>query len=123
MGIPVVEGRAFQPTDALGETVLINETMARTFCKDRSPIGRRVKPSGGPDIPRLTTVGVVKDVKQGGVDKKTGTKLYFNFEQLTNAAPNFGAGTMNIVMRTTRPADARNNPGGGLPDWTRRCRW
>ena len=47
MGIPVVEGRAFQPTDALATTVLINETMARTFYKGQSPIGRRVKPSGG----------------------------------------------------------------------------
>ena len=45
MGIPVVEGRAFQPTDALGTTVLINQTMARTFYKEQSPIGRRVRPS------------------------------------------------------------------------------
>jgi predicted permease len=106
MGIPVVEGRAFQPADALGATVLINETMARTFYKSQSPIGRRVKPSGGPAIPWFTIVGVLKDVKQGGVDKKTGTELYFNFEQLTTTAPNFGVGTMNIVMRTTQPADA-----------------
>jgi ABC-type antimicrobial peptide transport system permease subunit len=54
---------------------------------------------------------VLKDVKQGGVDKKTGTELYFNFEQLTtNAAANFGAGTMNIVMRTTQPLDALAGP-------------
>jgi putative ABC transport system permease protein len=106
MGIPVVEGRAFLPTDALGATVLINETMARTFYKGQSPIGRRVKPSGGPGIPWFTIVGVLKDVKQGGVDKKTGTELYFNFEQLTATAPSFGVGTMNIVMRTTQPADA-----------------
>ena len=32
MGIPVVEGRAFQPTDATARSsVLINQTMARTF--------------------------------------------------------------------------------------------
>lgn len=39
MGIPVVEGRAFLPTDALGTTVMINQTMARTFYKDQNPIG------------------------------------------------------------------------------------
>ena len=33
-------------------------------------------------LPWFTIVGVLKDVKQGGVDKKTGTELYFNFEQL-----------------------------------------
>jgi predicted permease len=82
MGIPVIAGRAFLPTDALGTTVMINQTMARTFYKDQSAIGRRVRPSGPPtaNIPWFTIVGVLKDVKQGGVDKKTGTELYFNFE-------------------------------------------
>ena len=108
MGIPVIEGRAFQPTDALGATVLINQAMARTFYKEQSPIGRRVRPSGPPAAtpPWFTIIGVLKAVKQGGVDKKTGTELYFNFEQLTTSVPNFGVGTMNIVMRTTQPADA-----------------
>ena len=45
MGIPVIEGRAFQPTDALGTTVMINQAMARMFYKGQSPIGRRVRPS------------------------------------------------------------------------------
>jgi predicted permease len=106
MGIPVVEGRAFNASDAAAATVLINETMARTFYKGQSPIGRRVKPSGGPgsNIPFFTIVGVLKDVKQGGVDQKTGTELYFNFEQLATAVPQFVGGTMNVVMRTTQPA-------------------
>jgi hypothetical protein len=43
-------------------------------------------------------------VKQGGVDQKTGTELYFNLEQLTNKVPQFGIGTVNVVMRTTQPA-------------------
>jgi len=106
MGIPVVEGRAFQPTDAMATTVLINETMARTFYKGQSPIGRRVKPSSASAMPFFTIVGVLKDVKQGGVDQKTGTELYFNFEQLTTTVPQFGVGTMNVVLRTTQPPNA-----------------
>jgi putative ABC transport system permease protein len=106
MGIPVVEGRAFQPSDAMATTVLINETMARTFYKGQSPIGRRVKPSSASAMPFFTIVGVLKDVKQGGVDQKTGTELYFNFEQLTTTVPQFGVGTMNIVLRTTQPPNA-----------------
>jgi len=106
MGIPVVEGRAFQPSDAMATTVLINETMARTFYKGQSPIGRRVKPSSAGAMPFFTIVGVLKDVKQGGVDQKTGTELYFNFEQLTTTVPQFGVGTMNIVLRTTQPPNA-----------------
>jgi predicted permease len=108
MGIPVVEGRAFQPTDALGATVMINQTMARTFYKEKSAVGRRVRPSAPPgaNVPWFTIVGVLKDVKQGGVDKKTGTELYFNFEQLTTSVPSFGVGAMNIIIRTTLPPDA-----------------
>ena len=105
MGIPVVEGRAFQSSDSTGATVLINETMARTFYQGQSPIGRRVRP-GPPTTPWFTIVGVLKDVKQGGVDQKTGTELYFNLEQLTNTLPQFRIRSMNIVLRTTQPAAA-----------------
>jgi putative ABC transport system permease protein len=108
MGIPVVEGRAFQPADALGTTVLINQAMARTFYKDQSPIGRRVRPSAPAslNVPWFTIVGVLKDVKQGGVDKAAGTELYFDVEQLTRVNTGYGIGTMNVVLRTTLPADA-----------------
>ena len=102
MAIPVVEGRAFQPGDAEGSlVVLINQTMARTFYKDQSPIGRRVRPMGPPSarIPWFTIVGVLKDVKQGGVDKKTGTELYFNVDQ-TYRVPNALPNSMNVVIRT-----------------------
>jgi predicted permease len=108
IGIPVVEGRSFLPSDANGPlVVLINETMARTFYSGQSPLGRRVRPSGPPsaDIPWFTIVGVLKDVKQGGVDKKTGTELYFDVEQsykVRNGTPN----TMNIVLRTSQTPQA-----------------
>jgi predicted permease len=107
MGIPVVEGRAFQRSDetGTGATVMINETMARTFYRNHSPIGRRVKPSNGPNPPWYTIVGVLKDVKQGGVDKKTGTELYFQLNQLLNTSGN-RPNVMNIVMRTSLPAPA-----------------
>ena len=108
MGIPVVEGRAFTSADALNPTVMVNQTMARTFYKDQSAIGRRVKPSGPPsaNIPWYTIVGVLKDVKQGGVDKKTGTELYFNFDQRAAQNPAFNPGTMHVVLRTTQPIEA-----------------
>ena len=108
MGIPVVEGRAFQPSDAIGpKIVLINQTMAQAYYGEQSPIGRRVRPSGPPaaNIPWFTIVGVLKDVKQGGVDRKTGTELYFDFEQLQDVA-NFIPTAMNIVVRTPLARDA-----------------
>jgi putative ABC transport system permease protein len=103
MGIPVVEGRPFLPSDANGPlVVLINETMARTFYNGQSPVGRRVRPSAPPsaNVPWMTIVGVLKDVKQGGLDKKTGTELYFDVEQ-SYRIPNATPRTMNVVLRTS----------------------
>jgi predicted permease len=107
MGIPMVQGRAFQASDAAspGRVAIVNETLVNTFWKDLNPIGQRVRPSG-PDAPWYTVIGVAKDVKQGGVDKKTGTELYlFSDQAATQASPyNFVPGLMNIVVRTTLPA-------------------
>jgi predicted permease len=108
MGIPIVEGRSFQSTDDVGaKVVMINETMSRTFYRGQSPIGRRVRPSAPPTakLPWFTIVGVLKDVKQGGVDKKTGTELYFHFQQLSDL-PRYTPNTMNLVLRTPLASDA-----------------
>src|SRR5262245_6456958 len=108
LGIPVVEGRAFQPGDAAGTTVMINQAMARRFYKDQSPIGRRVRPSAPAslNVPWFTIVGVLKDVKQAGVDKEAGTELFFNFDQVTTINTGYGIGTMNVVLRSSLPADS-----------------
>jgi predicted permease len=105
MGIAVVEGRDFAPSDvASGPVVLVNETLAKTFFRDQSPIGRRLRPSG-PQAPWFTIVGVVDDVKQGGVSAKTGTELYFLNEQGPSARQ-FAPRNMNIVIRTPLPLES-----------------
>ena len=74
MGIPVVEGRDFSLGDVTGgPVVLVNETLAKTFFKGQSAIGRRIR-AGGPQRPYATVVGVVRDVKQGGIASKTARK-------------------------------------------------
>jgi len=104
MGIPVLEGRGFQPADGHDTSVLINETMARRFFTKGSPIGRRLRCCGPPDrVPWFTIIGVVKDVKQGGIENKTGTELYFDIDQLPEKLPAMMPFTMNVVMRTSLP--------------------
>jgi putative ABC transport system permease protein len=110
MGIPIVQGRGFQQGDAAspGLVAVVNETMVNTFWKGQNPIGRRLRPCCSDQIPWLTVVGVAKDVKQGGVDQKTGTELYFFVEETANVPPPFALapGTMNVVLRTTLPPTA-----------------
>jgi predicted permease len=108
MGIPIVQGRAFQPSDAVsGPVVIVNESLVNTFWKDRNPIGQTLKPGLAPfaQVPDFTVIGVAKDVKQGGVDKKTGTELYVLIDQVAMAPPPVtnAPSTMNIVLRTTLP--------------------
>jgi predicted permease len=105
MGIPIVQGRSFQPSDAVatGMVAIVNETLVNTFWKGLNPIGQRLRPCCGDQIPWVTVVGVAKDVKQGGVDQKTGTEFYFLVDQTANVPAPLGTapGNMNIVLRTT----------------------
>ena len=110
MGIPIVQGRSFQSPDAAsaGMVAVVNETLVNTFWKGRNPIGLRLRPCCGEQVPWFTVIGVAKDVKQGGVDQRTGTEFYFFVDQ-TSRVPSqlaIAPGTMNIVLRTTLPPAA-----------------
>ncbi len=102
MGIPIVDGRGFELADvARGPAVVINEALAERFFRGRPAVGGRISP----DPERagwFTVIGVAKDVKQGGVDQKTGTELYFLAEQA--AAAGFPQRNMNVVVRSALPA-------------------
>ena len=104
MGIPIVEGRGFEPADVAGDKiVVINEALAERFFRGRQVIGRRLSPDSE-GLGWFTIVGVAKDVKQGGVDQKTGTEIYFLAEQA--AAAGLPQRNMNVVVRSTLPADS-----------------
>ena len=48
LGIPLIDGRDFTASDVGGPPVaLVNETLAKTFFRDQSPLGRRLKPGFG----------------------------------------------------------------------------
>jgi predicted permease len=105
MGIPVVEGRGFTEVDRTGGPVaMVNETLAKLFYPGQSAVGRRLRP-GGPNLPWFNIIGVVKDVKQGGMDAETGTELYLLAEQLPRIA-GFGTGNMNVVVRSALPFES-----------------
>jgi len=111
MGIPIVEGRDFAVADVTGgPVVLVNETLAKTFFPNQSVIGRRV--TFGRQRPFFTIVGMVRDVKQGGISSKTGTELYF----LADQGPKLGLGLggMNVVVRTSLPVDSLSSQIRGL---------
>jgi predicted permease len=116
MAIPIVRGRAFQPADRAGApAAVVNEAFARRFWGSLDPVGRRVRPRFGDRVPWVTVVGVAKDVKQGGVDRASGTELYLLLEQLPKVVPTVSGpslghwsndGSMSLVLRSPLPAAA-----------------
>jgi putative ABC transport system permease protein len=108
MGIPIVQGRSFLSSDAgSGPVVIVNETLVNTFWKGVNPIGQTLKPGFAPfaQVPDFTVIGVARDVKQGGVDQRTGTEIYTLVDQIALAQPPiaFAPATLHVVLRTTLP--------------------
>ena len=106
MRVPIVDGRSFGAGDDAMSTpvVIINETLARTYYANQNPIGRRVQVGGSKTM--FTIVGVAKDVKQGGVDSKVGTELYFLYSQTPSTAYGYTPTSMNVVVRSTLDRNA-----------------
>jgi putative ABC transport system permease protein len=92
---------------------VVNERLVNTFWKGQSPIGRRFRRCARCDDgdPWFTVIGVVKDVKQGGLDRETRTEVYVFAEQASiRRAINLVPGTMNVVLRTPLPSSALSGP-------------
>ena len=87
MKIPIREGRAFDTRDTATspEVVLINERTAQRFFSGQNPVGRQIRVSAelarearnGPK----TIVGVVGNIKYGGLDEDTPAEIYLPYEQ------------------------------------------
>ena len=105
MGIPIVQGRGFQESDLASPEMVtvVNESLANTYWKGQNPIGQRLRQCCGDQVPWRTVIGVARDVKQGGIDQKTGTEMYFYVDEAVSVVPPRGAvpETMNVVLRTT----------------------
>jgi putative ABC transport system permease protein len=87
MKIPIREGRPFDDRDTATspEAALINERAAQRFFPGRDPVGQQIRISA--ELARdarngsKTIVGVVGDIKYGGLDEDTPAEIYLPYEQ------------------------------------------
>jgi putative ABC transport system permease protein len=87
MKIPIRDGRPFDSRDTATspEVVLINQRTARRFFSGQNPVGQQIRV--GAELARdarngpKTIVGVVGDVKYGGLDEETPAEIYLPYEQ------------------------------------------
>jgi putative ABC transport system permease protein len=95
MGIPLLRGRLFtrEDRDEKLPVVIINQTMATRFWPNEDPIGKRLL--GLTDkYDWQEIVGVVGDVKHGGLDTASGLQSYVPYLQVPSS-------WMAIVVRAT----------------------
>ena len=110
MGIPLLRGRWFAERDVAetAKVAVINETMAQKLFANEDPIGKHITFDDREKNPTWAEiVGVVGDVKEYGLNRKTPLQTYEPYLQQTFSA-------MTLVVRTTGEATNSTTPGIGL---------
>jgi predicted permease len=99
LGVPILQGRGFTTADTPDslKVIVINETMARRFWKDRSPIGERIHLRAA-DGPVFEVIGVAADHRIQTVGEQPQPYVHFATGQQSNSY-------QVVVARTT--GDAR----------------
>jgi putative ABC transport system permease protein len=105
-----VRGRLFQPSDVSGSqpVVVVNETFARTWLES-DPIGQNVAFSWG-ITGTQTIVGVVADVREGGLGAQPKAAIYISRAQRPHS-------DMRIIVRTSQaPGEAMQRIRASVAD-------
>lgn len=76
-GIPILEGRTFQPADTL-DFIVVSESLARKYWPDERAVGRRFRRDTNDDW--LTVVGVARDVTTYLGEQRTSLMVYEPFD-------------------------------------------
>jgi predicted permease len=102
MQCPLIRGRFFLEGDETGkqEVAIIDETTARRYWSGIDPVGRRLRLGGNPSLPWVIVVGIVKDMKQDGLDTDGVPHIFRPIYQ--ELGPRSKA--MSVVARTPLPA-------------------
>jgi putative ABC transport system permease protein len=94
IGVPLISGRAFTPLDSAEapKVVILNHTCARTFFPHEDPIGKRIRIAG---MEWATIVGVVGDLRQGGLVSRPEPEIFVPHLQMSYSG-------MALVIRSTQ---------------------
>ncbi len=114
--IPVVRGRGFDDRDTRGApaVVVVNQAFVKQYFKEGDPLGQRIMIGGGAaNMKELATepireiIGVVGDVRAGGLANDPGPMMYVPQAQQPDAlnALMQGSGAMAWVVRTNVAPD------------------
>lgn len=96
MGIPLLKGRAFAPSDTEGsqQVIIINSTMMQRLFPGEDPIGKRIRFSTDPGVAWKEVVGVVGDVKHDELSAPPSMETYIPYVQSPQSK-------LAVALRTT----------------------
>lgn len=99
LGIPLLRGRFFDKNDGANAqfVAIVNDTMARTFWTHEDAINKTFKLAAAAPMPSIRIVGVVRDVRQMGLDRPPQPEMYFPY---TQARGNYMV-MQDLVLRAT----------------------
>ena len=105
LGVRLQKGRTFNAADTSDhpKIVIINETTARTFWPNESPIGKRISDTA-PKREFYEVVGVVNDLAFPGNLREPYTRFQA-YVPITQAAPAY----LSIALRTSSSAETMSN--------------
>ncbi len=111
MEIPVLRGREFVVEDtALAPAVaIVDQEFANRYFPNQDPVGKRIKlftdDFGDPKKKQITIVGMVGNVKTGGLDSDLGGQIYVPSDQLPNLAMTFVVRTAVAPLSLAKPVE------------------
>src|SRR5262249_48459368 len=87
MAIPLVSGRFFHHDENSGSVAIVDESFAEHFLPGQEPVGHRLRlGTQTSESAWITIVGLVKSVKQYGLDAQPRITCYFPHDQLPRAS-------------------------------------
>jgi len=93
-GIPIIRGRGFTNSDDLAGAPLVavvNRSLAEKYWPGQDPIGKRLHrgPAQATNLPWISVVGEIGDVKQMAADQPTAMQIYVPASQVKTTAGSF----------------------------------
>ncbi|MFC5864704.1 ABC transporter permease [Acidicapsa dinghuensis] len=114
-GIPILRGRAFTTADNATAplVVIVNRALAEHYWPGQEPIGKRLHrgSSEATNMPWLTIVGEIGEVKELAADVPTMNQVYFPSSQMKASGGPYATAAMltgsggSIVLRSQQPPD------------------
>lgn len=105
MGIPMLQGRAFSAHDNQNTpgVAILNDSAVRQMFPNEAALGRTLVTFGGFTRDKCQIVGIVGDVRFGGLDTPSDPEIYVPYQQLPDSFIQPGIGSMAVVLKSASP--------------------